>query len=91
MSMSMELYHLFFIVSKVEGQVILFAVFLIGTSLSQTLIILVGIILFASFAALQLPDHSVLSDINTRSSHYCPKVLKLVHSMRKGNYDMEYF
>ena len=47
--------QLFFIGSKVEGHVILFANFLVGTYLSQTLVISVGIVLFASIAVLQLP------------------------------------
>ena len=47
--------QLLFIVSKVEGHVILFAIFLVGTCLSQTLVIFVGIALFASIAVLQLP------------------------------------
>ena len=45
--------QLLFIESKVEGHVILFAIFLVGTCLSQTLVISVGIALFASIAVLQ--------------------------------------
>ena len=78
--------QLFFIVLKVEGHVILFAFFLVGTCLSQTLVISVGIALFASIAVLQTTVNLVLEGINTRSFHCCPKVLKLVHSMRKGKY-----
>ena len=83
--------QLLFIVSKVEGHVILFAFFLVGTCLSQTLVISVGIALFASIAVLQTTVNLVLEGINTRSFHCCPKVLKLVHSMRKGKYSWNAF
>ena len=76
--------QLLFIESKVEGHVILFAIFLTGTCLSQTLIIFVGIALFASIAVLQTTVNLVLEGINTRSFHCCSKVLKHVHIMRKG-------
>ena len=63
-----------------------FCHFLTGTCLSQTLIIFVGIALFASIAVLQTTVYLVLEGINTRSFRCCSKVLKLVHSMRKGKY-----
>ena len=61
-----------------------FCHFLTGTCLSQTLIIFVGIALFASIAVLQTTVNLVLEGINTRSFHCCSKVLKHVHIMRKG-------
>ena len=69
--------QLLFIESKVEGHVILFAIFLVGTCLSQTLVISVGIALFASIAVLQTTVYLVLEGINTRSFRCCSKVLNL--------------
>ena len=54
-----------------------FCHFLTGTCLSQTLIIFVGIALFASIAVLQTTVYLVLEGINTRSFRCCSKVLNL--------------